>query len=102
MPAIANLHRAELVCPPANQRGILGGQGAFTEDAIGALNQLFQGVLMAVDPVLHARFAVISLCEDVGQPDRGQPAIADPLVMTVVAQMMNPGFRADAVVAPAR
>jgi hypothetical protein len=41
----------------------------------GLLNQLLQGVLIVVDLVLHTRFAVISLREDVGQPDRGQPLL---------------------------
>ena len=55
--------------------------------AEGLSEKCFQGIGVALGPVLHADFAVIGLREQKGKPNRGQPAIGKSTVQVMGAQM---------------
>ena len=56
-------------------------------------DQAFERHAVSLRPLLHHRLAVVAGREDEGEPDRGQPAIAKPFVVAVVAQVPVQQFR---------
>jgi hypothetical protein len=60
--------------------------------ANGLPQQPFQRLAMLPGPLFYAGLAMVAFREDRGQPDRCQPAVTQPLVVAVVAQVAVQNF----------
>jgi len=58
----------------------------------GLGQQALQRALMPLSPLLDGGFPMISLRQDRGQPHRGQPAIAESLMVPMIAQIVIQHF----------